>query len=134
MSQGLCMYDSELRLILCNRRYLELSGVSAEMVRPGMTLGELLGVSVKRGNYDPADGDRIIAERVSIARSREERILRQLHLSGRVIEIAHRHLTDTAGRAGGCGRRRPGRAARTPQSATGGRRPRWPGGSGRFRR
>jgi signal transduction histidine kinase len=92
MSQGLCMYDSELRLILCNRRYLELSGLSADQVKPGISIRELMDLSVKQGNYSAEDADRIIAERIAIARSREERILHQRHLTGRVIEIVHRPM------------------------------------------
>jgi two-component system cell cycle sensor histidine kinase PleC len=92
MTQGLCMYDSELRLILCNRRYLELFGLSAEAVKPGITLRQLMDISVKRGNYRPEDAEPIIADRLAIARSREERILHQRLLSGRVIEIMHRPM------------------------------------------
>src|SRR6185312_15582155 len=33
MTQGLCMYDDDTRLILCNRRYLELFGLSADQVK-----------------------------------------------------------------------------------------------------
>ena len=28
MSQGLCMFDGEARLIVCNHRYLQMSGLS----------------------------------------------------------------------------------------------------------
>ena len=53
MSQGLCMYDAQQRLILCNGRYLELFGLPAELVRPGITLRQLMEISVRRGNYRP---------------------------------------------------------------------------------
>ena len=42
MSQGLCMYDGTERLILCNKRYIEMYGFSSEVVRPGRTLLEIL--------------------------------------------------------------------------------------------
>jgi signal transduction histidine kinase len=92
MSQGLCMYDGQQRLILCNRRYLELFGLSAELVRPGITLRQLMDISVRRGNYRAEDAEGIIEERLAIARSREERILHQRLLSGRVIEVMHRPM------------------------------------------
>src|SRR5690242_10000365 len=42
MSQGLCMFDGDERLVVCNQRYLEMYGMSPEVVRPGITLTELL--------------------------------------------------------------------------------------------
>jgi signal transduction histidine kinase len=92
MSQGLCMYDGELRLIMCNRRYLELFGLSAEVVKPGISIRQLMDISVKQGNYRPEEAEPIIADRLAIARSREERVLHQRLLSGRVIEIMHRPM------------------------------------------
>jgi PAS domain S-box-containing protein len=42
MSQGLCMFDRNWRLVLCNQRYSTMYGLSADMVTPGLTLRELL--------------------------------------------------------------------------------------------
>ena len=42
MSQGLAMFDSTERIILCNRRYVDMYGLSPEAVMPGRTLRELL--------------------------------------------------------------------------------------------
>ena len=92
MSQGLCMYDGQQRLILCNRRYLELFGLSAELVRPGITLRQLMDISVRQGNYRAEEAESVIEDRLAIARSREERILHQRLLSGRVIEVVHRPM------------------------------------------
>ena len=41
MSQGLVMFDPSARLIVCNQRYLEMYGLSSEIVKPGCTLLEL---------------------------------------------------------------------------------------------
>jgi diguanylate cyclase (GGDEF)-like protein len=41
MSQGLVMFDPSARLIVCNQRYLEMYGLSPEIVKPGCTLLEL---------------------------------------------------------------------------------------------
>lgn len=35
MTQGLLMFDQDERLIVCNRRYIEMYGLSAEVVKPG---------------------------------------------------------------------------------------------------
>jgi PAS domain S-box-containing protein len=42
MSQGLLMCDSEDRVVLCNRRYMEIYGVPADMVARGCTRQELV--------------------------------------------------------------------------------------------
>jgi methyl-accepting chemotaxis protein len=42
MSQGLCMFDGNARITVCNKPYLEMYGLSGEVVRPGCTLRELI--------------------------------------------------------------------------------------------
>lgn len=42
MAQGLLMFDPQKRLILCNSRYMEMYGLSPDVVKPGCTIRELL--------------------------------------------------------------------------------------------
>jgi diguanylate cyclase (GGDEF)-like protein/PAS domain S-box-containing protein len=42
MSQGLLLFDSSERLIICNRRYIEMYGLSREVVKPGCAFRDLL--------------------------------------------------------------------------------------------
>ena len=42
MSQGVLLFDANARLVLYNRRYIEMYGLSAGVVRPGCTLRELV--------------------------------------------------------------------------------------------
>jgi methyl-accepting chemotaxis protein len=42
MSQGLCMFDAQSRIVLFNRRYLDMYSLSPHIVRPGCTLRELI--------------------------------------------------------------------------------------------
>ncbi len=42
MSQALLMFDADARLVICNHRYLELYGLSPEVIKPGCTLRELI--------------------------------------------------------------------------------------------
>jgi methyl-accepting chemotaxis protein len=57
MEQGLCVYDAAERLLLCNKRYIEMYGFSSEVVHPGTTLLEVLQHRVKLGTLagDAAD-------------------------------------------------------------------------------
>ncbi len=51
MSQGLCMFDADERLVVCNRRYREMYGLSDQTVRPGITLTELLQARIAAGSF-----------------------------------------------------------------------------------
>jgi len=42
MSQGLCMFDAQTRIVVRNRRYLEMYSLSSAIVKPGCTLKELI--------------------------------------------------------------------------------------------
>jgi diguanylate cyclase (GGDEF)-like protein len=42
MSQGLCFFDGQQRLIVCNNRYAGIYGLSRELMRPGTTLREIV--------------------------------------------------------------------------------------------
>ena len=42
ISQGLCLFDAHAKIVLCNRSYINMYGLSPEVVKPGCTLQELL--------------------------------------------------------------------------------------------
>ncbi len=89
MIQGLCMFDAEQRLIVCNRRYLEMYGFSAEVVKPGIKLDEIMAYSVSLGNYTGSDATRAKAERPDHAKLRTRATLKQYLRDGRVIAVMH---------------------------------------------
>ena len=94
MVQGLCMFDAEQRLIVCNRRYLEMYGFSPDVVKPGITLRAIMEYSVSLGNYTKEEGEKAIAERPTHATKREEATLPQRLSDGRVIAVMHRPMVD----------------------------------------
>lgn len=51
MSQGLCMFDAESRLILCNQRYLDMYRLSPDIVKPGCTLATLIDHRIETGTF-----------------------------------------------------------------------------------
>ena len=51
MSQGLCMFDAQARLVICNGRYIDMYGLSAEVAKPGCTLRDLLRHRIERGSF-----------------------------------------------------------------------------------
>ena len=67
MSQGVLMFDSETRLIFCNKRYIELYALSSEIVRPGCSLRDLLRHRIERGSFsgDPDEYTARLAEGIA---------------------------------------------------------------------
>ncbi|MBR0873830.1 EAL domain-containing protein [Bradyrhizobium tropiciagri] len=94
MSQGLCLYNSEARLQVVNRRFCEIFDISPELVLPGMTLQDVLRLSIAAGNHGNRTVADLLAERDRAISPREGGNYLQ-HLSdGRIISIAQRPTTD----------------------------------------
>jgi len=49
MSQGLCFFDGQERLIVCNQRYIDMYGLDPERVRPGISLSDILHMRYESG-------------------------------------------------------------------------------------
>ena len=96
MSQGLAMFDSANRLVVCNRRYLEMYGLSPEIVRPGCTLRELLDHRVATGQFFPDDPEQYIANIVAAAALGESFTKITDLRDGRIIAIVN-HPTANGG-------------------------------------
>ncbi|WP_234826902.1 bifunctional diguanylate cyclase/phosphodiesterase [Rhodopseudomonas palustris] len=52
MAQGLTLFDASGRLLLHNRRYLEIYGLPADAVKPGLTGPEIVAL-LKQAGHDP---------------------------------------------------------------------------------
>jgi diguanylate cyclase (GGDEF)-like protein/PAS domain S-box-containing protein len=52
MTQGLLLFDSSQRLVVCNQRYLEMYGLSAEALRPGCTFREVVAHRKATGSFE----------------------------------------------------------------------------------
>ncbi len=52
MSQGLVMFDGDARLVMCNRRYIDMYGLDPDRVRIGTTLRDLLHLRVATGTFN----------------------------------------------------------------------------------
>jgi methyl-accepting chemotaxis protein len=51
MSQGLCMFGGDERLVVCNARYAEMYKLPADIAKPGTTLTALLQYRVANGSF-----------------------------------------------------------------------------------
>jgi methyl-accepting chemotaxis protein len=91
MSEGLCMFDASARLILCNERYMEMYGLSADVAKPGCSLRELIEQR-KRANTFCGDADDYVAATVGrMSRGRLLQDVREMP-DGRFICISSRPM------------------------------------------
>jgi diguanylate cyclase (GGDEF)-like protein len=51
MTQGLLLFDSSQRLVVCNQRYIEMYGLSAEIIKPGCTFREVIVHRQSTGSF-----------------------------------------------------------------------------------
>jgi diguanylate cyclase (GGDEF)-like protein len=90
--QGLVLYDASARIIICNQPYLDMFGLSPDVVKPGCTMQRLIGHRKETGSFE---GDveafcKSIIQTVSLGKA-----TRQITEApgGRAIEIINRPLT-----------------------------------------
>ena len=51
MTQGLLLFDASQRLVICNRRYIEMYGLSSDVVKPGCTFREVIAHRKETGSF-----------------------------------------------------------------------------------
>jgi len=64
MHPGLCMFDPEGRIVLCNQRYAEVLNLPPGTVRPGVTSSELIELGMAAGHYPPGKTLEQIREKI----------------------------------------------------------------------
>ena len=94
MLQGLAMYDADQRLIICNRRYLEMYRLSADIVKPGVRLADVMKHSAEIGNFSDDEAKRILAERSDPTKLRTRRTFKQMLRDGRAIDVVSEPMPD----------------------------------------
>ena len=60
MLQGLAMFDAEQRLIVCNRQYREMYGLTADQVKAGTTLRQIFDYRLANGFYHVKDSESFV--------------------------------------------------------------------------
>jgi diguanylate cyclase (GGDEF)-like protein len=93
MTQGLLMFDSSDRLIVYNRRYIELFGLSADVVKPGCSFRELIAHRKETGSFS-GDVDEYCS--TVMRNARRGKLVRDLvdGPQGRTIQIMNQPLAD----------------------------------------
>ncbi|UVK37532.1 EAL domain-containing protein [Mesorhizobium sp. AR10] len=93
ISQGICFFDADERLILCNRRYAEIYRIAPEQLQPGLTLSEIVERRVVAGTAALA-ADAYLALARSINASKASRVWTAKLADGRTIQICNQPMAD----------------------------------------
>ena len=93
ISQGLSMFDAEQRLIVSNKRYAEIYGLSEEECQPGTTLRTILERRVAGGKgSDDRDSD--VDDNINrIMANKPYQVIRRLR-DGRYVSVERRPMAD----------------------------------------
>jgi len=92
MSQGLLMFDAEARLLICNRRYLEMYALPPDLVKPGCALRELLRLRIANGTLS-TDPDAYITDLMSrLKRGENANLIVELG-DGRTIAVLNHPMS-----------------------------------------
>jgi diguanylate cyclase (GGDEF)-like protein len=92
MSQGLCFFDSDHRLIVCNDRFVEIYNIPADRVHPGMKLTEIVDLRIEAGSFPAMTREEYIRWRNDVAVSNEAKDSIVGLQDGRTIKIRHRPM------------------------------------------
>jgi methyl-accepting chemotaxis protein len=91
MTQGVVMFDSTERLVVCNNRYKEMYNLSPEIVKPGCWLRDLMKHRMETGSLG-SDFEQMRVKLVT-AMARGETLSRVVeNLNGRTISVINRSI------------------------------------------
>ena len=92
MSQGLCLFDADKRVVMANDRYAELYGLKPEQVRPGTTLRDILEARVANGAYDHIDAKEFMENAIASFSHEASNVVRLS--DGRYLSVLRRPMPD----------------------------------------
>lgn len=93
MPQGVMMFDASSRIVVCNDRYLKMYGLSAESVKPGLTLLELIKHRKETGSFQGDPDEYCLKILNQIAQNQLSSHLVET-TKGRTIHVLNRLMAD----------------------------------------
>ncbi|MER9692431.1 EAL domain-containing protein [Mesorhizobium sp. M0179] len=91
MSHGLCMFDADERMIICNGNYISIFSLDAKIVRPGIAFLDILKHSVDIGVASQSAEDLYAIRKPYIERAQAS-TYEEILSDGRIVSITHRPL------------------------------------------
>ncbi len=88
LHEAISIFDSQLRLLVWNRRFIELLGFPPDLMRVGLSFAEMISYNVHRGEYGLGNPDQQVAERVHLARQFQSHQFERIRPNGTVLKIS----------------------------------------------
>jgi diguanylate cyclase (GGDEF)-like protein/PAS domain S-box-containing protein len=93
ITQGVCFFDADERLILYNRRYAEIYRIALDRLQPGVTLADIVKLRLAAGTSPMADDAYLAFARSINSGSESANWTAELH-DGRTVQVVHRPMPD----------------------------------------
>ncbi|MGR1583437.1 hybrid sensor histidine kinase/response regulator [Thalassobius sp. S69A] len=87
LDQGITIFDQDLKLVVWNRKFLEVYNYPPELAFQGADFASFIDFNARKGDYGPGDVDSQVAERVSTARKFEKHRFERVRADGSRIEV-----------------------------------------------
>jgi len=94
MSQGLCFFDADHRLIVCNDRYIQMYDIPPGKVGPGTPLTEIVDLRFEAGSFPAMSREEYLRWRTNVAVSNEAKDSIVELRNGKTVKIRHRPMPD----------------------------------------
>ena len=91
MTQGLLLFDASQRLVVCNQRYIEMYGLSPDVVKPGCTFRQVIEHRKATGSL-VGDENEYIASVLRDVRQKKGHIIETA--DGRAVQLVNEPLAD----------------------------------------
>ena len=91
MAHGLCMFDRDQRLVVCNERYGEMYALTPEQTKPGATLRSILEARVSAG-ISPEDAEQYVRTRLEEVAEGKSYYAENELSNGRVYAVSHQPM------------------------------------------
>jgi diguanylate cyclase (GGDEF)-like protein/PAS domain S-box-containing protein len=89
MAHGVCMFDRNQRLVVCNSRYSEMYGLTPEQTKPGTTLKSILEARIAAGVSPPDSGQYVQTRLLEVTEGNPYYAENELS-DGRFYAVTHR--------------------------------------------
>jgi diguanylate cyclase (GGDEF)-like protein len=92
MTHGLCMFDAEQKLIVCNKTYVQMYALTPNLSKPGVLLQAIENYRATIGNGAIANPEQMAA--ATAIHAREPSAFTQELMDGRIVAVSQRPMQD----------------------------------------
>jgi len=93
MPQGVSMFDADAKLVFCNRRYIEMYGLSAELTKPGCNFHDVLAERVRARTFSDDPNQHLAELKAKVAAGTTFANVVTLN-DGRAFSVVNKPLAD----------------------------------------